>query len=81
MAITSSELSAMKSKVEKAKVDYDRAVGRMEAIKEQLKAEGFANLQELADEVSRLHNEREKLKAYLEQEVAHYKVTYEDILK
>lgn len=81
MAITSSELSAMKSKVEKAKVDYDRAVGRMDAITEQLKAEGFNTLQELADEIQRLSAEREKLRALLEQEVSTYKVTYEDILR
>ena len=81
MGITSSELAAMKRKVEDAKVEYDRAVGRMDAFMAQMKEQGFHTIQELADEVRRLHNEREKLNAYLEQEIANYKVTYEDILR
>jgi hypothetical protein len=81
MAITSSELAEIKSKVETAKVEYDRAVGRMQMLESQMKTEGFATFADLAEEIRKLSAERDKLRAYLEQEVSTYKVTYADLLK
>jgi uncharacterized membrane-anchored protein len=81
MAITASELGDIKRKVENAKVEYDRAVGRLQAVESQMKSEGFATFDDLVNEISRLAAEREKLKAYFEQEVATYKVEYAELLK
>lgn len=81
MAITANELGEIKRKVEQAKVEYDRAVGRMQAVEAQMKEEGFSTFQQLADEIERLTAEKEKLSALLEQEVSTYKVTFAELLK
>lgn len=81
MAITANELGEIKRKVEQAKVEYDRAVGRMQAIEAQMKEEGFSTFQQLTDEIERLTAEKEKLSALLEQEVSTYKVTFAELLK
>jgi archaellum component FlaC len=81
MGITSSELNEIKQSVELAKVSYDRALGKLQAVEEQLKKEGFNTIQELADAIEKLKQEHEAKSKLLEQEVAKYRVTYEDILQ
>lgn len=81
MAITANELGEIKRKVEQAKVEYDRAVGRMQAVESQMKEEGFSTFQQLADEIERLTAEKEKLSALLDKEVGTYKVTFAELLK
>lgn len=81
MGITSSELNELKQSVERAKVNYDRAVGKLQAMEEQMKKEGFNSIQDLIDVIEEIKKEAETKNKLLSEEVAKYRVTYEDILK
>lgn len=81
MGVTSSELNELKQSVDRAKANYDRAVGRLQAMEEQMKKEGFNSLQDLMEAVENLRRENEAKNKLLSEEVAKYRVTYEDILK
>lgn len=79
--MTVNELNQLKQRVETAKSNYDKAVGKLEAVKEQRVKAGYATLEDLKAELERLQKSHTDLKLKLESSVSEFKEKYKDLLK
>lgn len=74
------ELTQLKSKMEKAKSDYDMALGSLESSKDSIRELGFGSMKELRDAMDALKSSIDSKTEEAETALAQWKETYAGLL-
>ena len=78
--IDTNELLTLKKKAESAVTEYNQAVGRLSAIKNQIKEAGFNSILEVEAEISRLSELIQQTEADIEARLNEWKSKYSSLI-
>jgi uncharacterized protein YPO0396 len=78
--IDTNELLTLKKKAEAAVTEYNQAVGRLSAIKNQIKEAGFNSILEVEAEISRLSELIQQTEADIEARLNAWKAKYSSLI-